>query len=227
MSTEENRATIRVLVADDQQLIRDGIVSLLRLQAGLTVVGSVKNGQEAIEQARALCPDVILMDVRMPGTDGIEATAQILKQQPDCCILMLTTFDDDAYIKGALRGGARGYLFKDMPAADLAKAIIAAVEGIYQLDAAVIEHLISPPAKPQAVTPSVEPGKEDREAPDLTGRERDILRLIARGATNREVARQLFISEGTVKNHLARLFSRLGLRDRTQAVVFAREHGLL
>jgi DNA-binding NarL/FixJ family response regulator len=228
MNTEESPAVIRVLVADDQQLIRDGIVSLLRLQTGLTVVGTAKDGQEAIEKALAQHPDVVLMDVRMPGVDGIEATAQILKQRPDCCILMLTTFDDKVYIKGALRVGARGYLLKDMPASDLAKAIIAAAEGVYQLDAAVIEHLISPlpPEPPDTPSPSAL-RNEDEDTPGLTRRERDILRLIATGATNREVAERLYISEGTVKNHLARLFNRLGLRDRTQAVLFAREHGLL
>ena len=226
------RDEIRVLVVDDQQLVRDGIVSLLRIQPGLTIVGAAGNGQEAIEQALALRPDVILMDVRMPIMEGVAATAQILQQLPTCCILMLTTFDDDAYVRDALRTGARGYLLKDMPVTDLAQAILAASRGVYQLDAAVIERMIAPagtaikPASRQALAPSSAPTGTVTES-RLTRREQEILRLVATGATNREIAEHLVISEGTVKNHLANLFSRLGLRDRTQAVLYAREHELL
>lgn len=231
----QSQGAVRVLVVDDQRLVRDGIVSLLYVQQGLIVVGTAADGQEAVEQALALKPDVILMDVRMPGMNGVEATAKILKQQPKCCVLMLTTFDDDAYVKDALRTGARGYLLKDLPVSDLTKAIFAAAKGVYQLDAAVIERLLY-----QTITPThnIEPDPiakndpfttpdEDTTVSRLTKREREILRLIATGATNREVAEKLIISEGTVKNHLAHLFSRLGLRDRTQAVIYAREHGLL
>lgn len=226
------RDEVRVLVVDDQQLVRDGIVSLLHVQPGLTIVGDAGNGQEALEQALTLHPDVILMDVRMPIMDGVTATAQILKQLPDCCILMLTTFDDDAYVRDALRTGARGYLLKDMPVADLAKAIFAASRGVYQLDAAVIERIVAPvgatikPTTEQPLAPSPTRTGSVTEA-RLTRREQEILRLVATGATNREVAERLVISEGTVKNHLANLFSRLGLRDRTQAVLYAREQGLL
>ncbi|GHO58744.1 response regulator [Ktedonobacter robiniae] len=147
-SEKGERDEVRVLVVDDQQLVRDGIVSLLRVQAGLTIVGAAGNGQEALEQALALHPDVILMDIRMPSMDGVAATAQILKQLPTCCILMLTTFDDDAYVRDALRTGARGYLLKDMPVADLAQAIFAASRGVYQLDAAVIERIVAPTGTP-------------------------------------------------------------------------------
>ncbi|GER87611.1 DNA-binding response regulator [Dictyobacter vulcani] len=230
----DEQAPVRILVVDDQQLVRDGIISLLRIMEDLEVVGAARDGQEAITQTMTLQPDVVLMDIRMPGMDGVEATRQILQQQPSCCILMLTTFEDDEYVRNALRVGARGYLLKDMPVADLAKAIFAAAKGIYQLDASIIERFISPSNQQpsvQTTQPTLPPqestGSGSSQQPGLTNREREILRLIATGATNREVARQLIISEGTVKNHLAHLFSRLGLRDRTQAVIYAREHNLI
>lgn len=221
-SDDTHQAPIRVLVVDDQRLVCDGIVSLLRVQKELEVVGTAGDGQEAVEQAFALQPDVILMDVRMPVMNGVDATAEILSQQPTCCILMLTTFDDDAYVRDALRAGARGYLLKDMPVSDLTTAILAALRGVYQLNAAVVERFIAPDERPQHIELPETPAEAR-----LTRREREILHLIATGATNREVAEQLIISEGTVKNYLARLFNRLGLRDRTQAVIYAREHGLL
>ena len=219
---EERVALIRVLVVDDQQLVRDGIASLLRVQEGIAVVGTATNGREALEQAIALHPDVILMDVRMPVMGGVEATAQILRQVPSCSILMLTTFDDDQYVRDALQAGARGYLLKDLPPQDLAHAVHAVSREVYQLDAAVIERIIGASSGPNAARKS-----DALEAAGLTHREVEVLRLIARGATNREVADYLVISEGTVKNHLSNIFSRLGLRDRTQAVMYAREHGLL
>jgi DNA-binding NarL/FixJ family response regulator len=238
---EEGHAAVRVLVVDDQQLVRDGIASLLRVQDGISVVGTATNGQEALEQAITLQPDVILMDVRMPVIDGVEATFQILKQVPSCCILMLTTFDDEEYVRDALRAGARGYLLKDLPAQDLAHAIHAVSQGVYQFDASVIERMIEAYSKPNTVQQG-ETGEHmvsslpktktnavpaSLDAAGLTNREVEILRLIARGATNREVADSLVISEGTVKNHLSNIFGRLGLRDRTQAVMYARERGLL
>lgn len=236
---EERDALVRVLVVDDQQLVRDGIASLLRVQEGIAVVGTATNGQEALEQAIALRPHVILMDVRMPVMNGVEATAQILKQLPSCSILMLTTFDDDQYVRDALRAGARGYLLKDLQAQDLAHAVHAVSQGVYQLDAAVIERMIGgwpnpagageteqhmAPPHPQT---KANPAPDALDAAGLTNREIEVLRLIATGATNREVADALVISEGTVKNHLSNIFSRLGLRDRTQAVMYARERGLL
>ena len=238
---EERDDPVRVLVVDDQQLVRDGIASLLRVQEGIAVVGTATNGQEALEQAIALGPDVILMDVRMPVLDGVEATAQILKQFPSCSILMLTTFDDDEYVRKALRAGARGYLLKDLPPQNLARAVHAVSQGVYQLDAAVVERLLGAssllnPAGTSETEEGMAPPQPKRsanvapdalEAAGLTHREIEVLRLIATGATNREVADALVISEGTVKNHLANIFSRLGLRDRTQAVMYARERGLL
>ena len=240
---EASHVAIRVLVVDDQQLVRDGIASLLRVQDGISVAGTATNGQEALEQAIALLPDVVLMDVRMPVMDGVEATIQILKQLPACNILMLTTFDDDEYVRDALRAGARGYLLKDIPAQDLAKAVQAVSQGVYQLDASVMGRVIDAISRPETTKknekeqrieplPASSAGTKGNAVSDalhtagLTSREIEVLRLIATGATNREVADYLVISEGTVKNHLAHIFSRLGLRDRTQAVMYAREHGL-
>ena len=151
---EERPAPVRVLVVDDQQLVRDGIASLLRVQDGISVIGTVTNGQEALEQAITLQPDVILMDVRMPVMDGVEATFQILKQVPTCCILMLTTFDDDEYVKDALRAGARGYLLKDLPAQELAHAVHAVSQGVYQFDASVMERMIEAYSRPNAAQQS-------------------------------------------------------------------------
>jgi DNA-binding NarL/FixJ family response regulator len=225
-----------VLVVDDQRLMRDGIASLLGLQPGIDVIGTAANGQEALDQAQALQPDVILMDVRMPVMDGVAATIAVRQALAACQILMLTTFDDEAYVIDALRAGACGYLLKDMPASDLAQAIQAAHRGIYQLDPAVASKVVaslaaanragaldSPPAPDSATNPAVLP----RPQSDLTGRELEVLRLIATGATNREIADTLVISEGTVKNHISNILSRLQLRDRTQAAVYAREAGLL
>ncbi len=231
---------VRVLIVDDQRLMRDGLASLLQIQETLEVVGTASNGQEAFEKAVSLRPDVILMDVRMPGTDGIVATRQILHELPSCRILMLTTFDDDDYIVDALRAGASGYLLKDLPAPDLASAVQAVYKGIYQLDPAVANKVIGSLSRPQALSPAREspsvfsPSSQGSRAEalaprlaELTGREVEVLRLIAKGATNREIAEQLVISEGTVKNHISNLLSRLGLRDRTQAAIYARENGWL
>jgi DNA-binding NarL/FixJ family response regulator len=210
---------VRVLVVDDQRLIRDGIASLLGLQPGVTVVGTAANGREAVEQAVTLRPDVVLMDVRMPDVDGITALETIRKQAPGCRVVMLTTFDDEEYVVPAMRAGATGYLLKDLPARELAGAVRMAHAGVSQLDPAAAARVAA------ALTPS------QKEPPTtgqpLTARELDVLRFIARGATNREIATQLHLSEGTVKNHISRVLTRLGLRDRTQAALYAREHGLL
>jgi len=216
-------ADIRVLVVDDQRLIREGIASLLDIQEGLNVVGVAVDGQEAIDKALALTPDIVLMDVRMPVMDGIAATRQIRQHLPGCQVLMLTTFDDDEYILKSLQAGASGYLLKDIPANDLAQAIKLTHAGIYQLAPSVAGKLIGQLAarseKPRA------PAAKEQEF-DLTERERDVLRLLAIGATNKEIAEALVVSEGTVKNHVSSILSRLGLRDRIQAALFAREHGL-
>ncbi|MCA2215977.1 response regulator [Jidongwangia harbinensis] len=208
---------VRVLVVDDQALIRDGIASLLSIEPGLAVVGTAADGAAAVELALQTRPDVVLMDVRMPQLDGIRAAGLLRERLPSCRVLMLTTFDDEEYVVSALRAGAGGYLLKDLPARELAQAVRLAHAGVDQHDAAAIRRLVaaldrSPPA--------------GRARPELTDREFAVLRLIARGASNREIAAQLFVSEGTVKNHVSHLLSRLGLRDRTQAALYARDHGL-
>ena len=230
MSSNPPTPVVRVLVVDDQRLMRDGIASLLGIQAGMEVVGTAADGLEAVRRAVDLAPDVILMDVRMPVMDGVAATAQIRQRLPGCQVLMLTTFDDDAYVIAALRAGACGYLLKDIPAPDLAQAVQAAHKGIYQLDPAVagkvVASLTSPPPAAPASTPAPTAARPPGDS-DLTNREIEVLRLIAHGATNREIAEQLVITEGTVKNHISNILSRLGLRDRTQAALYAREAGLL
>jgi len=206
--------TVRVLVVDDQQLIREGIASLLGLQPGIEVVGMAANGKEAIERALTLGPDLVLMDVRMPEMDGVAAVAVLRRRAPDCRVVMLTTFDDEEYVVQALRAGAAGYLLKDLPAAELAEAVKLVHAGVSQLDRSAARHV--------AAALSTQPA-----ADALTARETEVLRLIAGGATNREIATRLFLSEGTVKNHISRILGRLGLRDRTQAAIYARDHGLL
>ncbi|MCP2248104.1 response regulator [Lentzea aerocolonigenes] len=204
---------VRVLVVDDQRLVREGIASLLDIQPGVEVIGTAADGREAVEQTLALSPDVVLMDVRMPGMDGVDAMAVLAKRAPGCRVVMLTTFDDEEYVVQALRAGAAGYLLKDLPAAELAEAVRLAHAGVTQLDDAAARHVAA------ALKP--------RSTGVLTDRETEVLRLIAAGATNREIAGRLFLSEGTVKNHISRILSRLGLRDRTQAALYARDHGVL
>lgn len=228
---------IRVMIVDDQRLMREGIASLLELQESIHVVGTAANGQEAVEQALILQPDVILMDIRMPVMDGVAATASVRQALPGCQVLMLTTFDDDEYVVEALRAGATGYLLKDIPADDLARAVQAAHKGIYQLDAAVAGKLVaslqSPPSSSGGYYHSTSQegasGGPDRfeGLGGLSSREIEVLSLIAQGASNKEIAERLVISEGTVKNHISNILSRLGLRDRTQAAIYAREHKLL
>jgi DNA-binding NarL/FixJ family response regulator len=216
-------AEVRVLVVDDQALMRDGIASLLSLEHGISVVGTAANGEEAVRQVAELQPDVVLMDVRMPVMDGVAASAHIRRDFADMPILMLTTFDDDALVLAALQAGANGYLLKDLPPADLAQAIRSASHGIYQLDPTIAAKLIAARVQPTTAPPAALPG---RRVEELTERERDVLRLVSTGATNREIADQLFIGEATVKSHISNILGRLGLRDRTQAAMYARDHGL-
>ena len=211
---------VKVLVVDDQRLVREGIASLLSIQEGMSVVGTAVDGQEAVEKALALAPDVVLMDVRMPVMDGIAATLQIRRKLPGCQVLMLTTFDDEEYVVKSLQAGATGYLLKDIPAADLAQAIHLIRAGIYQLSPSVAGKLVGQLGVKSR--PAAPPPPEH----DLTERELEVLRLIAGGATNREIAEALVVSEGTVKNHVSNILSRLGLRDRIQAALYAYDHDL-
>lgn len=203
--------TVRVFVVDDQDLVREGITALLGIQPGIEVAGSAADGAQAVEAVAACRPDVVLMDVRMPDLDGVAATEVLRRRVPDCKVVMLTTFDDDEYVTRALKAGAVGYLLKNLPAAELAQAVRLAHAGVAQLDSAIVARLAS--------------GLPARDA--LTARETEVLRLISAGATNKEIAARLYLSEGTVKNHISRILQRLGLRDRTQAALYARDNGLL
>jgi len=218
---------VAVLIVDDQRLIREGISSLLDIQDGVSVVGTAVNGQEAIDKVEVLQPDVVLMDVRMPVMDGIAATAHLKQTQSGCEVLMLTTFDDDEYIIKSLQAGASGYLLKDIPASDLAQAIKLVHAGIYQLDTTVAGKLVGALSKQKKETAPLPQTADSLAKHDLTERELEVLRLIATGATNREIADELVVSEGTVKNHVSSILSRLGLRDRTQAALYAHQHQLI
>ncbi|MFE7129259.1 response regulator [Streptomyces sp. NPDC057638] len=217
---------VRVLVVDDQELVREGIASLLGVQPGVAVVATACDGPGAVAAAVLHRPDVALVDVRMPGMDGIGTAAALAARVPSCRVVMLTTFDDGDYVAGALRAGAVGYLLKNLPSTELARSVRLAKAGIAQLDASVLAGLTAAPATAPAPGPAPH---EPPALPDgaLTEREVQVLRLIAAGSTNREIATRLFLSEGTVKNHVSRILGRLGLRDRTQAALYARDQGLL
>ncbi|MEU1025928.1 response regulator transcription factor [Streptomyces sp. NPDC005900] len=219
--------SIRVLVVDDQFLIRAGLVGLLRAAPGIEVVGEAGDGDEAVELAARTRPDVILMDIRMPGTDGITATARILAQatEPAPRVLVLTTFDLDEYVYGALRAGACGFLLKDSGPERLLAAVAAVGCGDALFAPSVTRRLVEAFARQGA-----KPGGGEEPPPDLaalTLREVEVLKLIARGLTNADIAERLYISEATVKTHLNRTMSKLGLDSRAQAVVVAYETGLV
>ncbi|MBD2775320.1 response regulator [Iningainema tapete] len=206
---------IKVLLVDDQSLIRQGLRALLELEPDLEVVGEAENGEIALKLVEQLHPDVVLMDIRMPIMDGVAATQEIHKRFATIKVLVLTTFDDDEYVKAALQNGAMGYLLKDTPSEELGVAIRAVHKGYTQLGPGIVKKLISQfstVAAKNVPPPSLA---------ELTPREKEVLRLIAIGASNREIAHQLFISEGTVKNHVTNILNRLNLRDRTQAAIFA------
>jgi DNA-binding NarL/FixJ family response regulator len=207
---------IRLLLVDDQNIVRKGLKVLLEAQAGFQVVGEAGNGREAIAQVESLQPDVVLMDVRMPEMDGVAATQIIFKQFPKTRVLVLSTFDDDDYVVRAMQGGARGYLLKDSQVEELAQAIRAIHSGFTQLGPGLFDKAVAPVQSP-AFQPIILPP----ELAELTRREREVLCLIADGASNREIAELLYISERTVKNHVTSILSRLNQRDRIQAARFA------
>jgi DNA-binding NarL/FixJ family response regulator len=216
--------TIRVLLVDDQALFREGLETLLSVHRDIQVVGQAGNGQEAVEVAAKVQPDVVLMDVRMPVLDGVRATSLLKKTQPQCRVIVLTTFDDDEYIFDALRTGAVGYLLKDVASIQLVEAIRAAARGESILDPSVAAKVIAEFTRVSSMVPSTQ--MEQLTEP-LSEREMEILSLIARGASNKEIADQLYIAEGTVKNHITHILGKLGVRDRTQAALKARELGLV
>ena len=214
--------SVSILLADDQPLLRRGFRMILEAEDDLTVVAEAGNGEEAVELVRRHAPDVALMDIRMPGTDGIEATQQITAAGPLPKVLVLTTFDLDEYAFGALRAGASGFLLKDAPRADLIAAVRIAAAGDALLSPSITRRLIEAFARrPETAMP-----RPSRLA-SLTPRERDILRLVARGNSNTEIARELVVTEATVKTHVGHLLAKLGLRDRVQAVILAYETGAI
>jgi DNA-binding NarL/FixJ family response regulator len=214
---------IRVLVADDQTLVRAGFRAILEVQDDLEVVGEAEDGDEAVALARELRPDVVLMDIRMPSVDGIEATRRLLRDGDAPRILMLTTFDLDEYVYEAMKAGASGFLLKDAPRDQLVGAVRTVAAGDALLAPALVRRLIEDfVRRPAPGAPRPPP-----ELDDLTEREREVLTLIARGLANAEIAARLFVSEATVRTHVTHILAKLGLRDRVQAVVLAYETGLV
>jgi DNA-binding NarL/FixJ family response regulator len=214
---------VRVLLADDQRLVRESLATLLRLLGGIELVASASDGEDAIALAIAHEPDVVLMDLRMPRMDGIEATRHLRERMPAVRVIALTTFADDESVLGALRAGARGYLTKDAGADDIRSAILAVAAGEATLDPAVQGHVVAALAE----RPGSQPCAEIPELPDgLTPREAEVLALVAEGLTNTEIADRLVVSPTTVKSHINHLFSKAGLRDRAQAVAYAYRVGL-
>ena len=209
---------IKVLLVDDQSLIREGLKALLELESDLEVIGEAENGRDAINLIAKLQPDVVLMDIRMPIMDGVAATKEIRSSFSDVKVLVLTTFDNDEYVTAALQNGAMGYLLKDTPSEELAVAIRAVNKGYTQLGPGIAAKLMTQFSSTATTNTNQTPPATLAE---LTPREKDVLRLIANGANNKEIAQQLFISEGTVKNHVTNILNRLHLRDRTQAAIFA------
>ena len=214
---------IGVLVVDDQSMVREGFAALLAAQEDIEVLGTAGDGQEAVELARKVAPDVVLMDVRMPRLDGIEATRILLAEEPAPRVLVLTTFDLDDHIYAALRAGASGFLLKHAPAAELLHAVRVVAAGEALLAPEVTQRLI---AHYLATGPAAEAERPPTLAA-LTPRETEVLRLVGRGLSNREIAEELVVVEQTAKTHVSRVFAKLGLRDRAQAVVLAYETGLV
>jgi DNA-binding NarL/FixJ family response regulator len=215
---------IRVLLVDDQELIRTGLRGILRESFGFEVVGECADGGEVIAAVEAAAPDVVLMDVRMPFTDGVQATRQLRQREDSPPVLALTTFDDDQALAGMLRAGAAGFVLKGVPAEDLQRAVREVAEGGAWLDPAVTARVL---AIYRSAPSGIGADGPDKDLDALTGREREVLALIGRGKTNGEIAAELFVSEGTVKTHVNHVFTKLRLRDRAAAVVFAYDHGLV
>ena len=215
--------TVRVLIADDQELIRTGFRMILAAEPDIDVVGEATNGAEAVTLTSELHPDVVLMDIRMPELDGIEATRRILAQphQPKPSVLILTTFERDEYVYGALRAGASGFLLKDVPAHKLAAGIRTIGEGDALLAPSITRRLIEEFAAPRTPADST-PGLDE-----LTPRELEVFQLLASGMTNNEIAAKLVVGDTTVKTHVARILMKLGVRDRVHAVILAYETGLI
>jgi DNA-binding NarL/FixJ family response regulator len=214
---------VRILLADDQALFREGLRTLLSIEESIEIAGEAANGVEAVEKARSLQPDLVLMDLRMPVMGGVEATRRVRDASPRSRVLVLTTFDENQEIFDALRAGACGYLLKDTPSGKLVEAIHAAVRGDSVIEPSVAAKVV---AEFNRLSALGSPGGGN-PPPLLSAREHDVLRQVARGRTNKEIASALHVTEGTVKNHLTSIFSRLGVLDRTQAALKARDLGIV
>lgn len=215
--------SVRVLLVDDQALFREGLSTILSVQDKIEVVGEAENGEEALDAAARLNPQIVLMDVRMPVLDGVAATRRFQKRFPNMRVLLLTTFDDDEYVFEGLRAGAAGYLLKDVASTKLVEAIEAVAKGETFLQPSVAAKVVAEFAR---MSSSIKPNQSQLVEP-LSDRELEILRLVAEGRSNKEIASQLFIAEGTVKNHVTNILGKLNVRDRTQAALKARDLGIL
>ena len=215
--------SVRVLIVDDQQLIREGLRTLLELEKGIEIAGEAADGAGGIAAFVSASPDVVLMDIRMPGMDGVEATRRIRSVDPDARILILTTFDEDRLVFEAIRSGARGYLLKDISGAELAAAVRDVASGGAALQPDVALKVMDAYARLAGRADAA--GKRPSEP--LSSRERAVLALVARGLSNKEIASRLFLAEGTVKNHVSAILTKIDARDRTQAAIRARDLGLL
>jgi DNA-binding NarL/FixJ family response regulator len=210
---------MKVVICDDQAIVRDGLEMLLKLEPDIQVVGTAEDGATAVEMVMKATPELVLMDLKMPILNGIEATRQIKNKNPEVKILVLTTYDDDEWVFDAIKAGASGYLLKDTPRDELIKAIKGTVGGKTYVDPAVAGKVLGQVSNRQTQSPTLITSK-------LTEREVDILRLLARGFSNTDIAEKLFLSEGTVRNHVSAILAKLGVSDRTQAAVIAIQHGL-
>ncbi|MGH2864305.1 MAG: response regulator [Solirubrobacteraceae bacterium] len=219
-------APIRVVLADDQRLVRESLGTLLGLLDGIELVASAADGEEAIALAERHRPEVVLMDLRMPRVDGIEATQRLHERHPDVRVIALTTYADDESVLGALRVGARGYLTKDASSEDIRAAILTVAAGEAALDPAVQHHVVRALASETGATTGCDPAGEEKLPDELTPREAEVLVLIAGGLTNAEIAERLVVNQTTVKSHINHLFAKAGLRDRAQAVNYAYRTGI-
>ena len=222
-------ADIRVLLVDDQEIIRRGIATILDYAEGVTVVGQARNGQEGVEQASALLPDVIFMDLKMPVLGGIPATRQICKALPDTHVIILTTYDADDLVFEGIKAGAQGYLLKDANSETLVAAVRGVMRGESQIDPKVARKVLAEFQNLTQATASAAPVGREAEllVEPLTPREEDVLRLLVEGLSNREIGAQLFLTEGTIKNYVSAIIAKLQANDRTHAVVTALRKGLV
>ncbi len=214
---------IRLMIVDDQKLMREGLRTLLELEGGFEIVAEAGDGQAALDAYAELQPDVVLMDIRMPGMDGVEATRRLHEKWSNARVIILTTFNDDVYVFEALRVGALGYLLKDLSGHELANAVQTVANGGVLIDPSVARKVVAEFAR---LTPSARPINDGLPDP-LTERELDVLRLLAEGMSNREIGNKLSLTEGTVKNYVTNVLQKIGARDRTQAALRGRELGLI